>query len=129
MGSKCLPCYTTVIYSKEYVQVSPNGKTDLRTIIKKLQTFNILVVSVTQSCLTLCDPMDCSPPDSSLLGINSPGKNNGVGSHSLLQEIFLMQRWSSSPLHCRQIILGHANLKKRTAFAEQYLRSRQKIAL
>ena len=28
-----------------------------------------LVVLVTQSCLTLCDPMDCSPPGSSVHGI------------------------------------------------------------
>ena len=34
-------------------------------------------VKVTQSCLTLCDPMDYSP-------WNSPGQNTGVGSHSLL---------------------------------------------
>ena len=26
-------------------------------------------VFVTQSCLTLCDPMDCGPPDSSVHGI------------------------------------------------------------
>ena len=26
-------------------------------------------VLVTQSCLTFCDPMDCSPPDSSVHGI------------------------------------------------------------
>ena len=26
-------------------------------------------VLVIQSCLTLCDPMDCSPPGSSVLGI------------------------------------------------------------
>ena len=26
-------------------------------------------VKVTQSCLTLCDPMDCSPPGSSIHGI------------------------------------------------------------
>ena len=28
-----------------------------------------LKVKVTQSCLTLCDPMDCSPPGSSVHGI------------------------------------------------------------
>ena len=39
-----------------------------------------------QSCLTLCDPMDCSPPGSSVHG-NSPGKNTGVGCHALLQRI------------------------------------------
>ena len=37
---------------------------------------------VTQSCLTLCDPMDCSPPGSSGHG-DSTGKNTGVGSLSL----------------------------------------------
>ena len=32
---------------------------------------------VVQSCLTLCDPMDYSPPGSSVHG-DSPGKNTGV---------------------------------------------------
>ena len=40
-----------------------------------------------QSCLTLCDPMDCSPPGSSVHG-DSPGKNTGVGCHFLLRAIF-----------------------------------------
>ena len=35
------------------------------------------------SCPALCDPMDCSPPDSPILG-DSPGKNTGVGCHALL---------------------------------------------
>ena len=39
---------------------------------------------VTQSCLTLCNPMDCSPPGSSAHG-DSPGKNTGVSCHALLQ--------------------------------------------
>ena len=43
---------------------------------------------VTQSCLTLCDAMDCSPLGSSVRG-NSPGKNPGMGCHALLQGIFL----------------------------------------
>ena len=46
---------------------------------------------VTQSCLTLCDPVDCSPPGSSVHG-DSPGKNTGVGCHALLQGIFPTQR-------------------------------------
>ena len=29
----------------------------------------VLCVSVAQSCLTLCDPMDCNPPGSSVHGI------------------------------------------------------------
>ena len=38
-----------------------------------------------QSCLTLCDPIDCSPPGSSVHG-DSPGKSTGVGCHVLLQD-------------------------------------------
>ena len=37
-----------------------------------------------QSCLTLCDPMDGSPPGS-LCPWASPGKNTGVGCHVLLR--------------------------------------------
>ena len=43
-----------------------------------------------QSCLTLCDPMDCSPPGSSVHGI-FPGKNTGEGCQTLIQGIFLTQ--------------------------------------
>ena len=39
--------------------------------------------SGTQSCLTLCDPMNCSPPGSSPQ--NFPGKNTGVDCHFFLQ--------------------------------------------
>ena len=35
---------------------------------------------------------------------NSPGKNTGVDSHSLLQGIFLTQGSKLSLLHCRQIL-------------------------
>ena len=37
-----------------------------------------------QSCPTLCDPIDGSPPGSPIPGI-LPGKNTGVGCHVLLQ--------------------------------------------
>ena len=37
-----------------------------------------------QSCPTLCDPIDGSPPGSPRPW-DSPGKNNGVGCHFLLQ--------------------------------------------
>ena len=45
---------------------------------------------VTQLCPTLCNPMDCSPPGSSIHG-DSPGKNSRVGCHALLQGIFPTQ--------------------------------------
>ena len=43
----------------------------------------MLKALVTQSCLTLCDPVDCSPPGSSVHG-DSSGKNTGVGCHAFL---------------------------------------------
>jgi len=39
---------------------------------------------VNKSRLTLCDPLDCSPPGSSVHG-DSPGKSTEVGCHALLQ--------------------------------------------
>ena len=45
---------------------------------------------VIESCLTLCDPMDCGRPGSSVHE-ESPGKNTGVGCHVLLQGIFPTQ--------------------------------------
>ena len=45
---------------------------------------------VAQSCPTLCDTRDCSPPGSSVHG-NTPGKNIGVGCHAFLQGIFPTQ--------------------------------------
>ena len=42
-----------------------------------------------QSCLILCDPMDCIPSGSSSMGFSS--KNTGVGCHTLLQGIFPTQ--------------------------------------
>ena len=43
-----------------------------------------------QLSLTLCDPMDCSPPGL-LCPWDSPDKNTGVGCHFLLQVIFPTQ--------------------------------------
>ena len=58
---------------------------------------------VTQSCPTLCNPMDCSLPGSSVHG-GSPGKNTGVDCHALLQGIFPTQGSNPDLLHCRQIL-------------------------
>ena len=71
----------------EYITLLPSG----------------LQVLVAQSCLILCDPMDCSLSGSSVHG-DSPGKNTGVGCHFLLQRIFLTQESNPGLLHCRQIL-------------------------
>ena len=53
------------------------------------------------SCLTLCDPINCSPPNSSAHGISQAGTNTGVGCHFLLQGVFPTQGWN---LHCRRTL-------------------------
>ena len=58
---------------------------------------------VIQSCLPLCNPMDCSLPGSSVHG-DSPGKNAGVGCRGLLQVIFPTQEWNPGLLHCGWIL-------------------------
>ena len=56
-----------------------------------------------QSCPTLCNPVNNSPPVSSVHG-DSPGKNTGVGCHALLQGIFPTQGSNSGLPHCEQIL-------------------------
>ena len=59
-----------------------------------------LYVLVAQLCPAVCDPMDC--PTRLLCMWNSPGKNTGVGCHSLLPGIFPTQGSNPGLLHCRQ---------------------------
>ena len=63
----------------------------MNTLCGGLITTALCLVSL--SCPTVCDPMDCSPPGSSVHG-DSPGKNIGAGCHALLQGITmaLLQR-------------------------------------
>ena len=67
-----------------------------------LFTYAVLCL-VAQSRLTLCDPMDCSLPGSSVHG-DSPGKNTGVGCHAFLQGIFPVQGSNPDLLHFRRIL-------------------------
>ena len=77
----------------------------------KLFLFVCVCVLVTQSCLTLCDPMDCSPPSRLLCPSDFPGKNTGVGCHAFLQGIFPTEGSNLGLLHGRQILypLSHQN--------------------
>ena len=71
---------------------------------KALELRSQFVAVVAQLCPTLCNPMDYSPPGSSVHGMDSPGKNTGEGSHSLLQRIFLTQGSNPGLLHPEQIL-------------------------
>ena len=57
--------------------VAPDGFQDLSSLLAKSLQFR----------QTLCDPVDCSPPGSSVHG-DSLGKNTRVSCHFLLQGIF-----------------------------------------
>ena len=69
---------------------------------------DVCVLIVAQLCPTLCDPIDCNLPGSSVHG-DSPGKNTGVGCHALLQGIFPTQGPNPGVLHYRWTVdcLGH----------------------
>ena len=56
----------------------------------------VLMRSVAQLCLTLCNPMDCSPSNRLPSPWDCPGKSTRVGWHFFLQGIFLTQE---SDLH------------------------------
>ena len=66
-------------------------------------TYQNVLCLVAQLCLILSDPLDCSPPGSSVHG-DFPGKNIGVSCHTCLQGIFLTQGWNPGLPCCRQIL-------------------------
>ena len=81
------------IYSLNSIPQVPCGLTSsFRSFLMPATIFllHCVCVLVDQSCLTLCNPMDCSLPGSSVHG-DSPGKNTGVDCHAFLQEIFPTQ--------------------------------------
>ena len=58
-------------------------------------------VKVSESCPTLCNPMDCSLPGSLVHGILQVRKKTGVGSCSLLQGIFPTQGSNTHLPNCK----------------------------
>ena len=92
----------------------PSGWTDQRNHPSGPASEPIPVLClVAQSSPSLCNPMDCSPPGSSVLG-DSPSRNTGVGSLSLLQGIFPIQGSNPGLPHCRWILyqLSHKGSHK-----------------
>ena len=65
--------------------------------------FPLLCVLVSQSCPTLCDPTNCSPPGFSVYRILQTRILEWIAI-PLLQRIFLTQGWNPGLLHCRQIL-------------------------
>ena len=100
-----MTCYDTVPRCQKML---PLGKSTQDICVSFLTTacqsiFSNRVCSVTQSCPTLWDPMNCRLPVSSLYG-DSLSKNTGVGCHALFQGIFSIQRLNPDLPHCRRIL-------------------------
>ena len=83
MPAKPLSAVSCRIIASDYATIVAS---DYATIY--LTSIHYPKVLVTQSCPALCDSMACRPARL-LCPWNSPGKNNRLGSHSLLQGIFL----------------------------------------
>ena len=97
-------CPTTNAEDAEVGQFYEDLQDILELTPKKDVLFFIGVLClVTQSCSTLCNTMDCSPPGSSVYGYSS-GKNTGVDCHALLQGIFPTQGSNRGLSHCWQIL-------------------------
>ena len=64
---------------------------------------NVVLCLAARLCPTLCNPMDCSLPGSSVHR-DSPDKNTGVSCQALLQGIFPTQRSNPSLPQCRQVL-------------------------
>ena len=82
---------------------SPWHRTVSLPQMKFLQSRKVKVL-VTQLCLILCDPTNCSPAHQAPLSMGFSGKNTGVGNYCLLQGIFLTQGSNPGLLNCRQIL-------------------------
>ena len=90
-----------------------------------MSSVTVLLCLVVQSCPTLCNPMDCSPPGSSVHG-NSPGKNTGLGCHALLQGIFPTQGSSPGLPHCRWILY---HLRFKSDLCRTFQRERTSVSV
>ena len=85
-------------------ELQNNQRTNDKRAINTYQC--VCVCLVTQTCLTLCNPMDCSPPGSSCPW-DSPGKNTGLAGLFLLQGIFPIQGPNPCLIPALQVCLLH----------------------
>ena len=85
-------------YYRNYQNVTQRHEVNKSCYKNGADVFAQYKVKVTQSCLTLCDPMDYK-----VHGILQARILEWVASRSLLQGIFPTQGSNPGVLHCRQI--------------------------
>ena len=93
---------TSLSISARFIHVITNGKILLIFNVWVIVYIYSVLCLVTQSCLTLCNPMDSSPPGSSVHRY-SLGENTRVGCYALLQWTFPIQGSNPGLPHCRWI--------------------------
>ena len=96
----CLPMWGTWIQSLVWEDATCRGATKPECNNYALEACTLDPGLVTQSCPTLWTRWTVAPR--LLCPWNSPGKNTGVGCHSLLQGIFPIQGLNPSLLHYRR---------------------------
>ena len=89
--------YWKIVLAEYSDTFNRNKKMENAKMNLKLLVLNKVGVLVTQSYLTLCDPMDCVYPARFLCPWDSPGKNTGVDCHFLPQGNFLTEDRTWSP--------------------------------
>ena len=107
-----------VLHSKGSQRVRHYWTTAVYFIVFLFYAFYVLLFAlVPKSCLTLLQPHRLWP-SRLFCPWDFPGKNTGVGCHSLLWGIFLTQGLNPDLLHCRWILycLSHHGSPKSTIF-------------
>ena len=90
------------LYANKFGKLS-SGRRSVFIPIPKTGNAKECSSEFTQSCPTLCDPMDCSL-HRFLHPWDFPGKNTAVSCHFLLQEIYPTEELNPGLPHCRQTL-------------------------
>ena len=99
-GIYCRVCGKNLCSYRFFIILSNGDNFVFTKSLLHLATFCVL----TQSCLTLCDLVDCNPPGSSLHGIFLAEVLKEMGCHFLLQRIFPTQGSNPGLPLCRQVL-------------------------
>ena len=62
-------------------------------LLEKTLVLGCMYAKMLQSCLTLCVPMDCSPPGSSVHGISQARWNRETETHAALGSYDIIHSW------------------------------------
>ena len=91
--------YKTVLHNKFHI----NPQNPVHLCFHQYSTDDHMCACSVMSNSFLTHPVDCGPPGS--LFMDFPGKNTGVGCHSLLKGVFSTQGLNPCHLHCTRLFI------------------------